>query len=36
MLKLYDKNNPPERIAQVVATLRDGGVIIFLQVQRTH
>ena len=29
MLKLYDKNNPPERIAQVVATLRDGGVIIF-------
>ena len=29
MLKLYDKNNPPERISQVVATLRDGGVIIF-------
>lgn len=29
MLKLYDKNNPPTRIAQVVATLRDGGVIIF-------
>lgn len=29
MLKLYDKNNPPERIAQVVSILRDGGVIIF-------
>lgn len=29
MLKLFSKNNPPERIAQIVATLRDGGVIIF-------
>lgn len=29
MLKLYEKNNPPERIARIVDTLRDGGVIIF-------
>lgn len=29
MIKLYSKNNPPERLAQIVATLRDGGVIIF-------
>lgn len=28
MLKLYNKNNPPERIEQVCAILRDGGVII--------
>lgn len=29
MLKLYSKNNPPERIAEVVSVLRDGGVIIY-------
>ena len=29
MLKLYAKNNPPERIEQVVSVLRDGGVIIY-------
>lgn len=29
MLKLYSKNNSPERIDEVVATLRDGGVIIY-------
>lgn len=29
MIKLYSKNNPPERIDEIVATLRDGGVIIF-------
>lgn len=29
MLKLYEKNNPPERIEQVVSLLRDGGVIIY-------
>lgn len=29
MIKLYDKNNPPERIAEIVAALRDGGVIIY-------
>lgn len=28
MLKLYSKNNPPERIDRIVACLRDGGVII--------
>lgn len=29
MLKLYSKNNPPERIDEVVSVLRDGGVIIY-------
>ena len=29
MLKLYAKNNSPERIEQVVSVLRDGGVIIY-------
>lgn len=29
MLKLYAKNNPTERIEQVVSVLRDGGVIIY-------
>lgn len=29
VIKLYDKNNPPERIDQIVAMLRDGGVIIY-------
>lgn len=29
MIKLYNKNNPPERIEEIVHTLRDGGVIIF-------
>lgn len=29
MLKLYNKNNPPERIDQVVNLLNDGGVIIY-------
>ena len=29
MLKLYTKNNPPERIARIVNVLRDGGIIIF-------
>lgn len=29
MLKLYNKNNPPERIDEVVSVLRDGGVIIY-------
>lgn len=29
MIKLYSKNNPPERIDQIVRVLRDGGVIIF-------
>lgn len=29
MLKLYNKNNPPERIDQVVKLLNDGGVIIY-------
>lgn len=29
MLKLFSKNNPPERVAQVVKVLNDGGVIIF-------
>lgn len=29
MLKLFSKNNPPERVAQVIRTLNDGGVIIF-------
>ncbi len=29
MLKLYDKNNPPERLQEVVNTLNDGGVIIY-------
>ncbi len=29
MLKLYTKNNPPERLQQVVDVLNDGGVIIY-------
>ncbi len=29
MIKLYNKNNPPERIAQIVNLLNDGGVIIY-------
>lgn len=29
MLKLYSKNNPPERIDQIVRVLNDGGVIIY-------
>lgn len=29
MLKLYTKNNPPERIAEIVRILNDGGVIIY-------
>lgn len=29
MLRLYNKNNPPERLEQVVDILNDGGVIIF-------
>lgn len=29
MLKLYSKNNPPERIARLVSLLNDGGVIIY-------
>ena len=29
MLKLYAKNNPPDRIEQIVSVLRDGGVIIY-------
>ncbi len=29
MIKLYTKNNPPERIKQVVNLLQDGGVIIY-------
>lgn len=29
MIKLYSKNNPPERIDEIVKVLRDGGVIIF-------
>lgn len=29
MIKLYDKGNPPERLAQIAACLNDGGVIIF-------
>ena len=33
MLKLYAKNNSPERIEQVVSVLRDGGVIIIPRAQ---
>ena len=29
MIKLYAKNNPPERIDEIVKVLNDGGVIIF-------
>ena len=29
MLKLYPKNNPPQRIKEVVDILNDGGVIIY-------
>ncbi len=29
MLKLYTKNNPPERLAEIVRILNDGGVIIY-------
>ena len=29
MLRLYTKNNPPERIARIVQVLNDGGVIIY-------
>lgn len=29
MIKLFAKNNPPERIDEIVRTLRDGGVIIY-------
>ncbi len=29
MLKLYTKNNPPERLAEIVRMLNDGGVIIY-------
>lgn len=29
MLKLYSRNNPPERIDQIVRVLNDGGVIIY-------
>lgn len=28
-MKIYEKNNPPERIREIAATLEDGGVIIF-------
>ncbi len=28
MIKLYSKNNPPERIDEIVKVLRDGGIII--------
>ncbi len=29
MLKLYSKNNPPERLDEIVRVLNDGGVIIY-------
>ena len=29
MLKLYPNNNPPERIAEIVSILNDGGIIIY-------
>lgn len=29
MLRLYTKNNPPDRIARIVQVLNDGGVIIY-------
>lgn len=33
MLKLYPKNNPPQRIKEVVDILNDGGVI---KIGRAH
>ncbi len=29
VIKLYSKNNPPERIDEIVRVLKDGGVIIY-------
>lgn len=29
VVKLYSKNNPPERLQEIVDTLRDGGVIVY-------
>lgn len=29
VIKLYSKNNPPERIDEIVKVLKDGGVIIY-------
>lgn len=36
MLKLYPKNNPPQRIKEVVDILNDGALSYTRQAQPTH